>query len=73
MCENVVGMNYFDKVHKAYPEIHNYENVIVENKYFSSCGHMNDVGARLFTARIIKDFFPLTKTLQKEKRVIDGR
>jgi hypothetical protein len=35
-------MNYFDKVHKAYPEIHNYENV-VEN-VFSSCGHMNDEG-----------------------------
>ncbi|MBZ4041940.1 hypothetical protein [Flavobacterium hibisci] len=57
MCENVVGMNYFDKVKKAYPEIHNYENVVVENKYFSSCGHMNDAGARLFTARILKDFF----------------
>lgn len=57
MCENVVGMNYFDKVKKAYPEIHNYENVVVENKYFSSCGHMNDTGARMFTARILKDFF----------------
>lgn len=57
MCENVVGMNYFKKVKKAYPEIHNYENVVIENKYFSSCGHMNDEGARLFTARIIKDFF----------------
>lgn len=57
MCENVVGMNYFDKVKKAYPEIHNYENVVVENTYFSSCGHMNDTGARLFTARILKDFF----------------
>ncbi len=57
MCENVVGMNYFDKVKKAYPEIYNYENVVVENKYFSSCGHMNDAGARLFTARILKDFF----------------
>ncbi|SCY85432.1 hypothetical protein SAMN02927916_3657 [Flavobacterium anhuiense] len=57
MCENVVGMNYFDKVKKAYPEIHNYENIIVENKYFSSCGHMTNAGARLFTARIIKDFF----------------
>ena len=57
MCENVVGMNYFDKVKKAYPEIHNYENVVVEDKYFSSCGHLNDTGARLFTARIIKDFF----------------
>lgn len=57
MCENVVGMNYFDKVKKAYPEIHNYENVVIENKYFSSCGHMTNEGARIFTARIIKDFF----------------
>ncbi|MGE8339812.1 MAG: hypothetical protein ACN6OI_02170 [Flavobacterium sp.] len=57
MCENVVGINYFDKVKKAYPEIHNYENTVIENKYFSSCGHMTDEGARLFTARIIKDFF----------------
>ncbi len=57
MCENVVGMNYFQKVKKLYPEIHNYENVVIENKYFSSCGHMNDTGARMFTARILKDFF----------------
>lgn len=57
MCENVVGMNYFDKVTKAYPEIHNYENVVVENQYFSSCGHMTDEGAKIFTAQIIKDFF----------------
>lgn len=57
MCENVVGMNYFDKVKKMYPEIYNYENVVVENKYFSSCGHMTDDGARIFTARILKDFF----------------
>jgi hypothetical protein len=35
----------------------NYENVVVEDQYFTSCGHMNDVGARLFTARILKDFF----------------
>jgi hypothetical protein len=57
MCENVVGMNYFEKVKKVYPEIHNYENVVVEDKYFASCGHMNDTGARMFTARILKDFF----------------
>jgi hypothetical protein len=57
MCENTKGINYFEKVQKLYPEIHNYENVVVEDKYFSSCGHMNDTGARLFTARILKDFF----------------
>ena len=57
MCENTKGMHYFEKVKKAYPEIHNYENVVTEDKYFSSCGHMNDTGARLFTKMIINDFF----------------
>lgn len=61
MCENVIGMNYFDKVHNAYPEIHNYENAVVENKYFSSCGHMNDEGARKFTSIVIHDFFKSNK------------
>lgn len=57
MCVNVKGIEYFDKVNKIYPEIHNYEKVVQEGKYFSSCGHMNDFGARMFTARILKDFF----------------
>ncbi|MFA9188012.1 hypothetical protein AAGV32_07710 [Flavobacterium sp. FZUR7N2.5] len=57
MCENTKGINYFDKVKKVYPEIYNYENVVLEDRYFSSCGHMNDAGARIFTSRIIKDFF----------------
>ena len=57
ICTNTKGLDYFDKVKKLYPEIHNYESVVLEDRYFSSCGHMNDTGARLFTARIIKDFF----------------
>ncbi len=57
MCSNTKGLDYFKKVNKIYPEIHNYENVVEGDQYFSSCGHMNDKGARLFTARIIKDFF----------------
>lgn len=57
MCENVVGIDYFDKVKKAYPEIYNYENAVIEDQYFSSCGHMNDKGSKIFTAKILKDFF----------------
>ncbi|OYX80118.1 MAG: hypothetical protein B7Y83_18800 [Flavobacteriales bacterium 32-34-25] len=57
MCKNTKGIDYFDKVKKSYPEIYNYENVVVEDKFFSSCGHMNNSGARMFTARIINDFF----------------
>jgi hypothetical protein len=57
MCTDVKGLDYFQKVNAIYPEIYNYENVIQGNQYFSSCGHMNEKGARLFTTRIIKDFF----------------
>lgn len=57
VCENAVGKDYFKKVNQLYPEIHNYENKVIEDKYFSNCGHMNDMGAKKFTARIIKDFF----------------
>lgn len=57
MCTNTKGMDYFEEVHALYPEIHNYENVVEGDQYFSSCGHMNDTGARKFTATIINDFF----------------
>lgn len=57
MCSNVKGLGYFQKVNAIYPEIHNYENVVEGDQYFSSCGHLNDKGARLFTTGIIKDFF----------------
>jgi hypothetical protein len=57
MCSNVKGLDYFQKVQQVYPEIHNYENAVEGDQYFSSCGHMNDTGARKFTAIILKDFF----------------
>lgn len=57
MCENLVGIDYFEKVKKTYPEVYNYENVVIENENFSSCGHLNDEGAKKFTKIILKDFF----------------
>lgn len=57
ICENVKNRAYFAAVKELYPEIHNYENVVTANKYFASCGHMNETGAKIFTQRIIEDFF----------------
>ena len=57
MCVNVKGLDYFEKVNKIYLEIHNLENVVQDDQYFSSCGHMNDTGARVFTAVVIEQFF----------------
>ena len=55
MCSNVKGMDYFKKVKKLYPEIKEYEHFVEGDHYFSSCGHLNDKGARLFTSKIIED------------------
>jgi hypothetical protein len=57
MCSNVKGMDNFDRVKSKYPEIHNYEKAVEGDQYFSSCGHLNDEGARMFTKIILKDFF----------------
>jgi hypothetical protein len=57
MCENTKGLEYFKNINTVYPEIHNYENVVEGDEYFSSCGHLNGKGASIFTTRILKDFF----------------
>jgi len=57
MCTNIKGLDYFEKANKIYPEIHNLENVVEGDQYFSSCGHLNDTGARKFTSIVINRFF----------------
>jgi hypothetical protein len=53
MCANTVNMDYFQALKKRYPEIHNFEDVVTDDIYFSSCGHLNVTGATIFTQRII--------------------
>lgn len=56
MCENASNYNFFlETLNKIYPEIKRYEKVINGDTYFSSCGHMNDLGANKFTNIIIED------------------
>lgn len=57
ICKNTKNRAYFKAVKKFHPEIQNFENVVVEDKYFSSCGHMNETGARKFTKIIIANCF----------------
>jgi hypothetical protein len=57
MCSNVKGLDYFEKANQMYPEIYNLENAVQGDQYFSSCGHMNDAGAKWFTKVVIERFF----------------
>lgn len=55
VCENTRGIEYFTAIKEIYPEVINFENLVTEDQYFSSCGHLNDKGAMLFTAKIIAE------------------
>lgn len=57
ICKNTNNKDYFKEVKKIYPEIHNFESVITDDKYFATCGHLNDEGAKIFTNMIFKEFF----------------
>ncbi len=69
MCSNVKGMDYFEKANQIYPEIHNLENVVQGDQYFSSCGHLNDAGARLFTKILIERFLKQNKARKSFPRL----
>lgn len=57
MCSKTKNMEYFDQVQRFYPEIHNYETAVQDDKYFSSCGHLNHQGALQLTEALYNDFF----------------
>ncbi|HNP33780.1 MAG TPA: hypothetical protein PKN96_10855 [Flavobacterium sp.] len=56
MCQECASDKYFNSIQSVYPEVYNYENKVTDDKYFSSCGHMNVDGATLFTTIILNDF-----------------
>lgn len=58
ICKQALGSkDYFKNIESIYPEVINLEHVVVEDKYFSTCGHMNIYGAEIFTKYLIKRFF----------------
>lgn len=56
MCQECDSDAYFKRIKSVYPEVHNYENKVNEDRYFSSCGHMNEEGAKQLTTLILNDF-----------------
>lgn len=57
MCKETINLDYFNHIQKVYPEIRRFENIVVEDKYFSTCGHMNKDGAEKFTKEIFNRLF----------------
>lgn len=57
MCMSTINRNYFNHIRTIYPEIHNLENTVTDDKYFATCGHMNEKGANEFTKIVFNTFF----------------
>jgi hypothetical protein len=57
VCRSTLNRDYFNQIQSIYPEVHRLENVIIEDKYFSSCGHLNEKGASKFTEIVFNKFF----------------
>jgi hypothetical protein len=56
MCQGSDSDAYFNRIKSVYPEVYNYENKVTDDRYFSSCGHLNEKGATVFTTIILNDF-----------------
>lgn len=54
-CNQVKNRNYMDKVQLKI-ELHNYVSLFDEKaEYFYDCGHLNEIGAKIFTKTIVTD------------------
>ena len=67
ICSNTKNRAYFDDLKKVHPEIQNFENAVIADKYFSSCGHMNETGALKFTKIIIANCFSPAQKINTPK------
>jgi hypothetical protein len=61
MCKETINRTYFNHLHEIYPEILRFEESVTDDKYFSTCGHMNRDGAELFTKIVFQSLFNTKK------------
>lgn len=57
ICAQTINREYFNQIKLIYPEIRNFHDTVRDDKYFSTCGHMNKAGATEFTKIIFNAFF----------------
>ena len=66
VCKNVLKPDYFKRLEKAIPNLHDFSKVVQEDSLFATCGHMNVQGARIFTAYVLDSLKIGKQTRQKQ-------
>jgi hypothetical protein len=62
MCMSTINREYFKQLQSVYPEILNFEDAVTNDKYFSTCGHLNKEGAEEFTRFVFNRLFKSQST-----------
>jgi hypothetical protein len=62
MCMSTINREYFKQLQSVYPEIHNFEDAVTDDTYFSTCGHLNKQGAEEFTKFVYNALFKPNST-----------
>jgi hypothetical protein len=57
ICMETINRDYFNHLQEVYPEIRRFENAVTDDKYFSTCGHLNKDGAEEYTKVVFKALF----------------
>ena len=57
MCMSTINREYFKQLQSVYPEILSFEDAVTDDKYFSTCGHLNKEGAEEFTKFVFNRLF----------------
>lgn len=66
MCMSTINREYFKQLQSVYPEILSFEDAVTDDKYFSTCGHLNKEGAEEFTKFVFNRLFkPQSKPWKK--------
>lgn len=57
-CSQIKNRDFMDKVQLKLPGLHNYIDLLDgEDDYFFNCGHLNELGAKVFTLKLVNDLF----------------
>lgn len=60
-CSYTNNTDFFSKLKQNVPELYDYSNFIKEDSLFSTCGHLNEKGAEIFTKMMLKNHYSVNK------------
>lgn len=57
-CKEVKNRDFIKKIQLKLPNLYNYIYLFDEkDEYFANCGHLNELGAKIFTKKIVEDIY----------------